>query len=152
MMIGQPLFSIPICPQPLKGLHPTLILSFLIYYLPISFSVCLSFSLLVPCAVGSSLQVLLILLCAHIISICVFSVVIRSSYNPITCLIVFKGDRTTSFLHSSLSSAFQRASPNPNPVHSDILSSHLFFCLISFSLQYFSKCHVKNRGLLTIVK
>ena len=31
--------------------------------------------------------------------------------------------------HSSLSTAFQRASPNPNPVHSDILSSHLFFCL-----------------------
>ena len=38
-MIGQPLLSIPLCPQPFEGLHPTLILSILIYYLPISFSV-----------------------------------------------------------------------------------------------------------------
>ena len=37
------------------------------------FSVCLSFSLLVQCAVGSSLHVLLILLCAQTISVCVFS-------------------------------------------------------------------------------
>ena len=44
-----------------------------INYLPISFSACLSFSLLVPCSVGKSLQVLLIFLCAHTISICVFS-------------------------------------------------------------------------------
>ena len=40
-----------------------------------------------------------------------------------------KDDRATTFLHSSLSSAFQRVSPNSYPVHSDILSSHLFFCL-----------------------
>ena len=40
-----------------------------------------------------------------------------------------KDDQATTFLHSSLFSAFQRASANPNPVHSDILSSHLFFCL-----------------------
>ena len=38
-------------------------------------------------------------------------------------------DRATTFLYSSLSSAFRRASPNPNPVYSYILSSHLFFCL-----------------------
>ena len=40
-----------------------------------------------------------------------------------------KDDRATAFLHSSLSSAFRRASPNPHPIHSDLLSSHLFFCL-----------------------
>ena len=40
-----------------------------------------------------------------------------------------KDDRATTFLHSSLSSAFRKASTNPNPVNSDILSSHLFFCL-----------------------
>ena len=40
-----------------------------------------------------------------------------------------KDDRATTFLHSSLSSAIRRVSPNPNPVQSDILSSHLFFCL-----------------------
>ena len=40
-----------------------------------------------------------------------------------------KDDRATTFLHSSLSSAFRWASPNPNPVHSDILSSLTFFCL-----------------------
>ena len=37
-----------------------------------------------------------------------------------------KDDLATIFLHSSLSSAFWRASPNLNPVHSGILSSHLF--------------------------
>ena len=62
-IIGQPLFSIPLCPQPFEVLHHTLILSILIYYLPISFSVCLSFSLFVPCHVGSALQVLVVLLC-----------------------------------------------------------------------------------------
>ena len=40
-----------------------------------------------------------------------------------------KEDRATTFLHSSLSSAFRRVSPNPNRVHSDIFSFHLFFCL-----------------------
>ena len=60
-MIGHPLFSIPLCPQPFEGLHPTLIVSIMIYCLTISFSVCLSFSLLELCPVGSSLQVLLIL-------------------------------------------------------------------------------------------
>ena len=40
-----------------------------------------------------------------------------------------KDDRATTVLHSSLFSAFRRASPNFNPVHSDTLSSHLFFCL-----------------------
>ena len=40
-----------------------------------------------------------------------------------------KDDWATTFLHSSLSSAFRRAPPNPNPVHYDILSFHLFFCL-----------------------
>ena len=41
-----------------------------------------------------------------------------------------KDDRGTTFLRSSLSSsAFRRASPNPIHVHSDILSSILFFCL-----------------------
>ena len=34
-----------------------------------------------------------------------------------------KHDRATTFLHSSLSSAFRRASPNPNPVHSGSLST-----------------------------
>ena len=48
-----------------------LILSIPLRCLPISFSVCLSFSLLVQCPVGSSLQVLLILFCAHTISVCV---------------------------------------------------------------------------------
>ena len=38
-------------------------------------------------------------------------------------------DPATTFLHSSLSSTFRRASSNPYPVRSDILSSHLFFCL-----------------------
>ena len=40
-----------------------------------------------------------------------------------------RDDRATTFLHSSLSSAFRRASPNPNPIRSDILYSHFFFCL-----------------------
>ena len=40
-----------------------------------------------------------------------------------------KDDRATTVLHSSLFSAFRRASPNFNPVHSIMLSSHLFFCL-----------------------
>ena len=40
-----------------------------------------------------------------------------------------KDDRATTVLHSSLFSAFRRASPNFNPVHSVMLSSHLFFCL-----------------------
>ena len=40
-----------------------------------------------------------------------------------------KDDRATTVLHSSLFSAFRRASPNLNPVHSVMLSSHLFFCL-----------------------
>ena len=57
-----------------------------IYDLPISFSVYLSFSLLVPCLVGSSSQDLLIFLCAHIISICVFSQwCLRYSYSPMAC-------------------------------------------------------------------
>ena len=38
-----------------------------------------------------------------------------------------KDDRATTFLHSSLPSAFGRASPNHNPVHSDnYIISHLF--------------------------
>ena len=40
-----------------------------------------------------------------------------------------KDDRATTVLHSSLFSAFRRASPNFNLVHSVMLSSHLFFCL-----------------------
>ena len=40
-----------------------------------------------------------------------------------------KDNPATTFLHSSLSSAFQRASSNPNRVHCDMLSSYLFFCL-----------------------
>ena len=40
-----------------------------------------------------------------------------------------KDDRATTVLHSSLFSAFRRASPSFNPVHSVTLSSHLFFCL-----------------------
>ena len=47
-----------------------------------------------------------------------------------------KGDRATTFLYSSLSSAFRAASPNPNSVHSDILSSHLFFFCLPFLLRY----------------
>ena len=72
-MIGQPLFSILLCFRPFEGLHPTAILSTPLCCLPISFSVCLSFSLLVQCPVGSSLQVLLILFCAHTISVFVSS-------------------------------------------------------------------------------
>ena len=72
-MIGQPLFSILLCFQPFEGLHPTLILSTPLCCLPISFSVRLSFSLLVQCPVGSSLQVLLILFCAHTISVFISS-------------------------------------------------------------------------------
>ena len=71
-MIGQPLFSILLCFRPFEELHPTLILSIPLR-LPISFSVYLSFSLLVQCSVGSSLQVLLILFCAHTISVFVSS-------------------------------------------------------------------------------
>ena len=40
-----------------------------------------------------------------------------------------KDDWATTVLHSSLFSAFRRASPNFKPVHSVTLSSHLFFCL-----------------------
>ena len=71
-IIRQPLFSILLYFHPFEWLHPTLNLSILLWCLSISFSVCLSFSLLVQCPVGSSLQVLLILLCAHIISVCGF--------------------------------------------------------------------------------
>ena len=72
-MIGQPLFSILLCFRPFEGLHPTLILSTPLCCLPVSFSVCLSFSLLVQCPVVSSLPVLLILFCAHTISVFVSS-------------------------------------------------------------------------------
>ena len=40
-----------------------------------------------------------------------------------------KDDWATTFLRSSLFSAFRRASPNFKPVHSVTLSSLLFFCL-----------------------
>ena len=53
-----------------------------------------------------------------------------------------KDDRTTTFLHSSLPSAFRRALPNPNPVHSDILSSHLLFCLAFFLLPRTMPCRI----------
>ena len=71
-MIEQTLFSILLYFRPFKGLHPTLILSIPLHCFPISFSVCLSFSLLVQCPAGSSLQVLLILFC-NTISVCVSS-------------------------------------------------------------------------------
>ena len=45
-----------------------------------------------------------------------------------------KDDRAITFLHSSLLSAFRRASPNPNPDHYDTLSSHLFNVCLSFPL------------------
>ena len=45
-----------------------------------------------------------------------------------------KDDRTTPFLYSSLSSAFRRASSNPNPVHSDIYYLPIPFSVcLSFS-------------------
>ena len=40
-----------------------------------------------------------------------------------------KDDVATIPFHPSLSSAALRESPNPIPVHSLMLSSHLFFCL-----------------------
>ena len=45
-----------------------------------------------------------------------------------------RDDWATTFLHSSLFSAFRSASPNFKPVHSVTLSSHLFFVYLSFSL------------------
>ena len=45
-----------------------------------------------------------------------------------------KDDRATTFLHSSLPSAFRRVSPNPNPVHSDIFSSLFLSAFHSTSL------------------
>ena len=59
-MIGQPLFSILLYFQPFKRLHPTLNLSIPLCCLPISFTVCLSFYLLVQCPVESSLQSLIL--------------------------------------------------------------------------------------------
>ena len=52
-MIGQPPISIRHCLQTFEALHPTLILSILMYYLSISFSLCLSFSppCIVPCRI-----------------------------------------------------------------------------------------------------
>ena len=45
-----------------------------------------------------------------------------------------KDNRATTFLHFCLSSAFQRTSSNPNPVHCDMLSSYLFFFCVPFLL------------------
>ena len=55
---------------------------------------------------------------------------------------LLKDDRATTFLHSSLSSAFRRASPNPNPVHSGVLSCHLFLCLPFFLPPCTASCRV----------
>ena len=43
-----------------------------------------------------------------------------------------KDARASTYLHSSLSSAFRRASPNPNPVHSGIIPVPLSVCLSFF--------------------
>ena len=61
-----------------------------------------------------------------------------------------KDDRATTFLQFSLSSAFRAASPNPNPVYSDILSSHLFFCLPFFSPSQESQPVPKHEFLLSL--
>ena len=53
-----------------------------------------------------------------------------------------KDDRATTVLHSSLFSAFRRASPNFNPVHSVMLSSHLFFCLPLLLPPYTVPCRI----------
>ena len=88
-IIRQPLFFIPLYPQPFKGLlpnpnpvHSDILSSYLFFCLPF---------LLPPSTKLSSLIFAspLDLLCAHSISIRLFSVVIRSSYGPIACLVVF---------------------------------------------------------------
>ena len=71
-IIGQPLFSISLCPQPFEAFTQSYSRPFYIVFLSL-FSVCFSLSFLAPCPLGSFLQVLLILLCAYTISICVFS-------------------------------------------------------------------------------
>ena len=53
-----------------------------------------------------------------------------------------KDDRATTVFHSSLFSAFRRASPNFNPVHSVMLSSHLFFCLPLLLPPYTVPCRI----------
>ena len=87
----QTLFSIPLCPQPFEGLHTTLIMSILlIYYLPISFF-CLPFTLspcTVPCRIIFASPVDIVM-CPYHLNLRFLTVVIRSSYGPIACLIIF---------------------------------------------------------------
>ena len=56
---------------------------------------------------------------------------ILSHLSPLTLKVVggTTDDFTTIPFHPSLSSAALRVSPNPIPIHSLMLSSHLFFCL-----------------------
>ena len=150
-MIGQPLFSILLYFWPFEGLHPTLILSTPLCCLPISFSVCLSFSLLVQCPVGSSLQVLLILFCAHTISVCVSSqcgnwlaphdcvhgVLVNKKTNTIFMSVLFA---TEIKLMSILSSCFAKVPPSylTESKNTPAISSHLMSKF--FQLSRWSQC------------
>ena len=83
-MIGQPLFSISLSPKPFVRLHPTLILSILIYYFPHLFF-CLPFLLhssTDPCRIIFASPVDLVM-CPYPLNLCFLTVVIRSSYDPI---------------------------------------------------------------------
>ena len=89
-MIGQPLFSIPLCPQPFEGLLPNPnpvhsdVLSSHLFF-------CLPFLLLpytVPCRIIFASPVDLVI-CPYHLNLRFLTMVIRSSYGPIACLIVF---------------------------------------------------------------
>ena len=70
-MTWQPAPSIPLASQPSSWRRPVLCPSIPGCCPPISFSVCLVFSLLVLCPAGLSWQALKILLCARTILVCI---------------------------------------------------------------------------------
>ena len=69
------------------------------YYLPISFSVCLSSSLLLPALCDICASPVDLIMCPYHLNLRFLTVVIISSYGPIACLIVFL---TSSFVTWSL--------------------------------------------------
>ena len=60
-------------------------------------------------------------------------------------------DLTANFLHPSLSSASFKASPSFRPVHSRMLSSHLFLCLPLIFCSLSLHCTLSWQALLTLL-
>ena len=55
-------------------------------------------------------------------------------------------DRATAFLHSSLSSAFRRASPNPNLVYITIHEMKVYYFYLTWALLIFYPNNINNEA------